>query len=241
MNYVGKLKKAHYQNFGLSVGGCAKNIDLDRLLLLPNQMAYLMNCQTSEIEWVGGNVKNIFGRKNINGFPDFYKYIADHHLDYVVNTTLGFWEFAKSIIDDYEPWKTVCNLDYLIIDENAKRKKLTRITFGATKLKSNIISHTIGIFTATDIPSHFRNRNWVNGPGSEFFKVPELYPFKHLLTKRELEVLAMIALGYTTRQIAQQLYVSPLTVDTHRKQMIQKLEARNTPNLVALAKDLQLI
>lgn len=56
-----------------------------------------------------------------------------------------------------------------------------------------------------------------------------------LLTNREKEVLKLIADGYTNMEIAEKLFISPLTVDSHRKNLITKLEARNTASLIKIA------
>lgn len=42
------------------------------------------------------------------------------------------------------------------------------------------------------------------------------------LTRREKEVLTLIAAGKTSQMIGQELFLSPLTIDTHRKNLIQK-------------------
>ncbi|MCO5237317.1 MAG: response regulator transcription factor [Chitinophagaceae bacterium] len=55
------------------------------------------------------------------------------------------------------------------------------------------------------------------------------------LTKRETEILRYIAEGLTNNQIAEKLFISPSTVDTHRKNMITKLRVSNTAALVKLA------
>lgn len=46
---------------------------------------------------------------------------------------------------------------------------------------------------------------------------------KGLLTKRQLEILALIALGKTSREIADDLFIGIHTVDTHRKNMVRIL------------------
>ena len=56
-----------------------------------------------------------------------------------------------------------------------------------------------------------------------------------LLTRREAEVLKMIADGFTNQEIADKIFVSPLTVDSHRKNLIMKLNARNTAELIKIA------
>ncbi|MGO4293264.1 response regulator transcription factor [Chitinophaga sp. RAB17] len=55
------------------------------------------------------------------------------------------------------------------------------------------------------------------------------------LTKREKEILYLIAEGQTTPDIAQQLNLSPLTVETHRKNLIQKFQVRNVAALIKMA------
>lgn len=55
------------------------------------------------------------------------------------------------------------------------------------------------------------------------------------LTKREKEILQLIADGFTNNQIAEKLFISPLTVDSHRKNLMTKLEVNNTASLVRLA------
>ena len=62
-----------------------------------------------------------------------------------------------------------------------------------------------------------------------------------VLTRREKEVLGLIAEGMTNIEIAQKLFISVTTVDTHRKNLLAKLEAKNTASLVRIATQLQLI
>lgn len=60
---------------------------------------------------------------------------------------------------------------------------------------------------------------------------------KHLnnlpvLTRREKEVLRLIAEGLTNPQIAEKLYISINTVDSHRKNLLAKFETSNTASLI---------
>ncbi len=56
-----------------------------------------------------------------------------------------------------------------------------------------------------------------------------------LLTRREIEVLRMIASERSNQEIADQLYISIRTVDTHRRNLLQKLGLKNTAGLVKYA------
>jgi len=52
------------------------------------------------------------------------------------------------------------------------------------------------------------------------------------LTKRELEVIKLIMKGYTSNQIAEELFISNRTVDTHRANLMQKLDVKNSIELI---------
>jgi len=62
-----------------------------------------------------------------------------------------------------------------------------------------------------------------------------------ILTRREKEVLELIAQGLTNNEIAAKLFVSPTTVDTHRKNLLAKFDVKNTASLVRMAIQLQMI
>jgi DNA-binding NarL/FixJ family response regulator len=53
-----------------------------------------------------------------------------------------------------------------------------------------------------------------------------------ILTSREKEVLALIAEGMTNNEIAEKLFISPLTVDSHRKNLLAKFGVKNTAAMV---------
>ncbi|MDE1193376.1 MAG: response regulator transcription factor [Arachidicoccus sp.] len=57
------------------------------------------------------------------------------------------------------------------------------------------------------------------------------------LTKRESEILQLISKGHTTPKIANLLFISPFTVETHRRNLMQKFNVRNMVELVMVAKE----
>ena len=66
-------------------------------------------------------------------------------------------------------------------------------------------------------------------------------PSMPVITRREKEVLELIAAGCTNAEIAERLFVSVSTIDTHRKNLLEKFNVRNTASLVRLATQLQII
>jgi two-component system response regulator NreC len=65
--------------------------------------------------------------------------------------------------------------------------------------------------------------------------VGEEQPSFDRLTPREKEVLTLIAEGYTNREIAERLVISPSTVQTHRARIMEKLNLQNRTELIKYA------
>ena len=55
------------------------------------------------------------------------------------------------------------------------------------------------------------------------------------ITQREMEILQLIALGMTSGEIAKKLFISKNTVETHRKNLLGKLNVKNTAALLKFA------
>ena len=55
------------------------------------------------------------------------------------------------------------------------------------------------------------------------------------LTNKEHEVLLLLTQGFTSKQIAQRLQLSPHTIDVHRKNIMKKLELHSVPELIKWA------
>jgi len=62
-----------------------------------------------------------------------------------------------------------------------------------------------------------------------------------VISDRELEVIKLIAEGYTNVEIAEKLFLSPHTVNTHRKNIMHKLGVNNTAAIVMYAVKSQLV
>jgi DNA-binding NarL/FixJ family response regulator len=62
-----------------------------------------------------------------------------------------------------------------------------------------------------------------------------------VISRREKEVLGLIAEGYTNAEIAEKLFVSQFTVDSHRKNLIAKLNVKNTAMLIRFAVEHKLV
>ena len=61
------------------------------------------------------------------------------------------------------------------------------------------------------------------------------------LTNRELEILNLLSKGYTSREMGLKLFLSEETIKSHRKNLINKMDAKNSANLVRIAFENQVI
>ena len=73
-----------------------------------------------------------------------------------------------------------------------------------------------------------------SGPPSDHKEIPRL-------TRREKEILQLIGTGYTTQQIATALFISTHTVESHRKNLMEKFGVPNTATVIKVATDFGLM
>lgn len=66
-------------------------------------------------------------------------------------------------------------------------------------------------------------------------------PKVQVLSEREIEVLGHIAMGATNKEVGELLFISGRTVETHRRNILDKLNLRNTAELIRYAIENQLI
>ena len=62
-----------------------------------------------------------------------------------------------------------------------------------------------------------------------------------VLTRREKEILQLLYEGFTGPQIAEKLFLSPYTIETHRKNLLQKLNVNSTQLMIRYAMEHKLI
>lgn len=66
-------------------------------------------------------------------------------------------------------------------------------------------------------------------------------PALAILTEREMEIIRIVAEGFSSTEIGEKLFISPRTVDTHRNNILQKLDLPNVAALVRFAMQHKLI
>lgn len=101
-----------------------------------------------------------------------------------------------------------------------------------TEVYDAIVSaHTRGIYINEKTLLAIQN----NSTRKKFDKIINTHAHQVVLTKREEEILMLICKQKTTDEIAEELFISPKTVNGHRNNLLQKTGSRNVAGLVAFA------
>jgi DNA-binding CsgD family transcriptional regulator len=96
---------------------------------------------------------------------------------------------------------------------------------------SNRVRYSIGkLMDVTSLIPYQRFSYKFIGPGSKsiYAAFDGLTKFVSILSPREMEILKYVGLGMASRQISEKLHLSRHTVDTHKRNIIRKLEAANS-------------
>ncbi len=76
---------------------------------------------------------------------------------------------------------------------------------------------------------------------SVFRKKRQTGELKSIISQRQVSIIKLLSEGCTSQEIAQKLYLSVRTVDSHRHRIMQKLDVRNVAGLLKKAKELNLL
>ena len=82
---------------------------------------------------------------------------------------------------------------------------------------------------------------------SELKIIPDNSPFfddflkKYQLTKREVEIIRLICREMSTKEMAATLFLSDLTINTHRRNILRKIDVKNVAGLINFAKENHLL
>jgi DNA-binding NarL/FixJ family response regulator len=171
----------------------------------------------------------------------------------------------KDLIKQYKPQLLIVDYninDYVTIDDVRSVKDISPLTnvlvISADDNKARILSvlqtGVIGYLTKDCSREEILMAIQSTSRGEKYFchKILDIIMERHFtpepeandfssLTTRETEILKLIASGKSTQQVADELFLSPHTVHTHRKSIIKKLNIKSPTQFVIYALDMGLI
>ncbi|MEQ8903751.1 LuxR C-terminal-related transcriptional regulator [Ekhidna sp.] len=185
--------------------------------------------------------QNLFGYapSEIKCISQLYEVIHPEDREMVIR-------FSKASIDYFnsgnlKPGRSQTKIVFRVIGKNRKLYYYLRHAV-ISGIKDNAVASN---YTYLSDVSWLKPKvgSWqLKGPGAEHFR---FHPSSEtgqefIFTKREIEILRMLARGFYSKDIAQGLKLSKHTVDTHRRNMIRKAKVANTAELLSLAWDMNL-
>ncbi|MFV0304544.1 MAG: response regulator transcription factor [Moheibacter sp.] len=143
------------------------------------------------------------------------------------------------LLHEYDQYriKTFFNMGVLgVFNKNIFPNDLMNVLYEVESNKKSLAP----AFREQVIRQFCRVDNTFNGAvGNELIEVneEEIYFADELygLTRREKEILCLICNGKNSKEISEELYISRHTAETHRRNLLTKLDARNTAEMVKVA------
>ncbi|RXK80904.1 LuxR C-terminal-related transcriptional regulator [Filimonas effusa] len=204
---------------------------------------YILNIPTSEMEFVSEPVMEMLGLSSPEAFSVSYVFDHIHPEDRTY-----FIEFEAAVAEFFNRLRPEQVLKYKVsYDYRMQRTDGTyiRLLQQVTTIQTDTDGAVIRVMGVhTDI-SHLKREN---GSSLSFIGLegePSFHNYrmgqslslraKEMFTRREKEIVQLLAQGKTSREIAAILYISYQTVDRHRKNILRKAGLNNSVELVAFA------
>ena len=206
-------------------------------------VSWVYDLRSQRFNFISNNTKQIFGYEPFlfeeKGF-DFCNEIK-HPDDLTRSWKLikKVWDYIINIPPEERPLYKF-NYDYRVIKPNGKVIRILEQNAVLQQDSKGFITHILGI--CNDITSWKKNGNPISSITSPIDSTvlfltseDESNPTQAILSKRELEIVGLLAQGHSSKNIADQLCISFHTVNTHRQKMIEKTKTRNTAGLLQFA------
>jgi DNA-binding NarL/FixJ family response regulator len=143
-------------------------------------------------------------------------------------------EFIKTIRNDFPPTKIIV---LSLHDEPHFIRLIMKLRVQGYILKNDASSELVeAVERVLNGKTFFSSK--INQVLMEQLNEPNT---EKLLTERELEIIKLIAKEFSNKQIAEQLFISERTVETHRKNIFRKTESNNIVGLIKYAYNNNLI
>jgi PAS domain S-box-containing protein len=195
-------------------------------------LVFIIDLESMEYVWGNGKYLDMFGYQeeeiylNTNEFAENYfhpndRYIVNERFKYFKEETKDTWSGVYRIKHKKGHWVWVHSR--LMVFKYNERGKPSQLIGTILDVSDSLNTHRT-IFTL--IKERIIDKK--QGPVSR-------------LTPREIEIIYWISRGYTYKEMAERLCIQPDTVNKHRKNILNKLNLKNTASLINFAKETGLV
>jgi DNA-binding NarL/FixJ family response regulator len=163
--------------------------------------------------------------------------LLDIYLDGMEHTkTIDGFEVCKRINEQYPKIKVIAHSVYDDADRVAKIMRSGAMGFVSKKAGYAELIHAVKVvhaghkYICQETAKKLKNLNrFLAGIEDTLESTDEFF------SKREKEVLELLAKGYSSRDISKRLFITEKTVESHRKNLVVKAKVKNTNELIAYA------
>ncbi|MCB0686601.1 MAG: response regulator transcription factor [Saprospiraceae bacterium] len=218
-------------------------LDIDQLKrkyqLFPNEMLYIIDCRHAQMESLCSNFARVLGidRPHKNELGILYEHIHIKLMDVVLQWVVANIKTSHANAWEFQPEEDIFRCIYLTTDNRVILKSVTGVCYD----ENGTIRYTLG--KLTDLTGLVTFQHFIRqfeGPNRQLMNTGHAqFASSHSgLTTRESEILELIGQGKSSVQIGRELFISNHTVDTHRRNIIQKLEVNNAVEAYCKSKNL---
>jgi DNA-binding NarL/FixJ family response regulator len=150
--------------------------------------------------------------------------------------TIDGFEVCKRITEQYPEIRVVAHSVYDDADRVARIMKAGAMGFVSKKAGYAELIHAIKVvyagnkYICQETSKKLKNLNrFLSGIEDTLESTDEFF------SRREKEVLELLAKGYSSRDISKRLFITEKTVESHRKNLVVKAKVKNTNELIAYA------
>lgn len=207
----------------------------------------IMDFSSAEFFYVADDIGRIWGypaqELSEQGIQFFVKVFPPEHQEAHFKLSVAGWTYANSLAPEKLLYSTA-NFDNINQKKNGELMRILTRQITVRLDADQKIWITLALFEdishikKPDIKDHPRLSYYIQKTGEFLIYNPSTESMINLniLTDREREVLQLYARDKTTREVANKLYISTYTVQTHRANMLKKTGCKNLAELVYFSK-----
>jgi DNA-binding CsgD family transcriptional regulator len=242
------IYKEIFKSFGRSTleKHIDKIIELDAFLPYSSTFFCVTNTQELSFEYIGKNMFSCLGLKNEilknGGMRYFWSRIHPEDLEHWLIALKDLMNFTLSEIPNEE--RSQMNYSWNYRFKNAKGiyvnivQNTTPLVFDKnTKPIIGLAHYTIlNSNIKMDVCASAKLLNSNNEYETKYFNNFSHKLISENVSNRERDIIRLLVLNFSSKEIADKLFISPNTVDTHRRNILKKLNITSTGELIGMLK-----
>ena len=210
-------------------------LDLEEMTIANNQYFFVSDLLQGKVIYTSNRSFNMLGIKPEELNP--YHNVEAIHPDELYRNTSGWAKLLKIASDLHSAKK-----GFSILSVNMKMKNpqgiYSDVLFQCYSFFSRYPHDTVYVLIAITNINSFKMKkqgyHYYIGNDISYFRYPDkkLLKIGNLLTKREFEIVKLIAAGHSSEQIAKELFLSLYTVNTHRGNILKKTKKAHISDVI---------